>query len=191
MGLSRETQSRKWYYRLLLILIILGGGARAGFWGYKRYLEKQSLLLDTQISSKNLEIQKVLEDKTFQQYLQVQKLENQRSQIPWSQYIHKILEILESIKSVEASRGGVELSDFKVDLNELSLNWVVNNLRILYGNRQGSGGLIDSFNQLDFLTDISIKNYEKAEQSQSQRAFQFTLSAKVQTNATTGSTTHK
>jgi hypothetical protein len=67
----------------------------------------------------------------------------------------------------------------------------VNNLRILYGNRQGSGGLIDSFNQLDFLTDISIKNYEKAEQSQSQRAFQFTLSAKVQTNATTGSTTHK
>ena len=172
-------------------MIILGGGTRAGLWGYKRYLEKQSLLLDAQISSKNLEIQKVLEDKTFQQYLQVQKLENQRSQIPWSQYIHKILEILESIKSVEASRGGVVLSDFKVDLNELSLNGVVNNLRILYGNRQGSGGLIDSFNQLDFLTDISIKNYEKAEQSQSQRAFQFTLSAKVQTNATTGSTTHK
>ena len=188
MGLSRETQSRKWYYRLLLILIILGGLARAGLWGYKWYLEKQSLALDTQISSKNSEIQKILEDKTFQQYLQVQSLESQKTQIPWSQYIHKILEILESIKSVESGRGGVELSDFKVDLNELSLNGVVSNLRILYGNRQWSWGLIDSFNQLDFLTDISIKNYEKAEEGQ--RSFKFTLSAKVQTNATTGSTAH-
>ena len=117
-------------------MIILGGLVRAGLWGYKWYLDKQSLALDTQISSKNSEIQKILEDKTFQQYLQVQALESQKTQIPWSQYIHKILEILESIKSVESGRGGVELSDFKVDLNELSLNGVVSNLRILYGNRQ-------------------------------------------------------
>lgn len=81
----------------------------------------------------------------------------------------------------------MELSDFKVDLKELSLNGVVTNLRVLYG-KNGSGGLLDSFNQLDFLSDISIRNYEKKEKNE--KYYSFTLSAKVINNATTGSTAH-
>ena len=81
------------------------------------------------------------------------------------------------------------LSDFKVNLEELSLEGIVGNLKALYLAPSGGSSLslLDEFNNLEFLKDITIRKYEKSEGT---RGFKFTLSAKVQTNATTGSTAH-
>lgn len=129
---------------------------------YKFTLERQTISVEEQISQKERELSVLLENPKFKQYLKIQEVASTDVHIPWSDYVQKILEILDSLKAVEGESDGVELSDFKVDLNQLSLNGVVNNLKILYGV-DGSGGLIDRFNQLDFLSDITIRKYEKRE----------------------------
>lgn len=188
MALSKATQSWKRYYYLLFTAFILALFARGGLYAYEFYLQKQIETLDTTIQEKTQAVNELLASEKFQQYLKIQEIQRSHSNIPWSDYVNKIIEILESIKAVDEDKGGVELSDFKVDLKELSLNGVVTNLRVLYG-KNGSGGLLDSFNQLDFLSDISIRNYEKKEKDE--KYYSFTLSAKVINNATTGSTAHK
>lgn len=129
---------------------------------YKFTLERQTISVEEQISQKERELSVLLENPKFKQYLKIQEVASTDVHIPWSDYVQKILEILDSLKAVEGESDGVELSDFKVDLNQLSLHGVVNNLKILYGV-DGSGGLIDRFNQLDFLSDITIRKYEKRE----------------------------
>lgn len=119
----------------------------------------------------------------------IKKLDEQRTHMPWSDYIQQILFILEKVKSVEEGKGNVLLSDFKVNLEELSLNGVVSNLRALYdSSRSGEPSLLDSFNDLDFLKEISIRNYERGEDI---RGFKFSLSAKVINNDTTKSGNHQ
>ena len=130
-------------------------------YGYSYYLQRQSSVLDQGISDKQNQISSLLADENFSHYLHIQDLESKTSRIPWSDYVRRILEILDTIKSVEESRGGVQLSEFKVDLEKLSLNGEVSNLKVLYGNRFGSGGLLDKFNGLDFLSDISVRKLEK------------------------------
>lgn len=189
MSLSQITQTWRRYYILLALFTILALVAWSWAEGYSYYLERQIHLVDQGISQKKSQISELLSEANFQHYLQIKDLTSQNTQIPWSNYVYKILEILESIKAVQEERGGVELSDFKVDLNKLSLNGVVSNLRILYGNRENKGGLLDSFNQLEFLKDITIRKYQKSPENP--RAFEFTLSANVINHATSGSTTHK
>lgn len=188
MALSKWSQTWKKYYHLTLLLFILGVGSLVALYAYRYYLQRETTILDTAITEKQSQIDKLLSEEDFQHYLQIQALEAKTQSIPWSDYVNRILNILETLKSVEESRGGVHLSDFKVDLEQLSLNGVVSNLKVLYGNRLGSGGLIDNFNQLDFLSNITIKKYEKSEED---GMFTFTLSANVISNGSTGSTTHQ
>ena len=188
MALSKQTQSWQRYYYFLLTLFILGVWALASLYGYRYYLQRQSTLLDQTITDKENQLSSLLSDANFAHYLQVHDLESKTHRIPWSDYVHRILEILETLKSVEESRWGVQLSDFKVDLEKLSLNGEVSNLRVLYGNRLWSGGLLDKFNNLDFLSDITIRKYEKSNEGSS---FTFTLSANVVNNANTGSVAHQ
>ena len=164
MALSKQTQSWQRYYYLLLTLFLLGLGFLGSLYGYRYYLQMQSGILDQEISDKQNQISSLLSDENFSHYLQIQDLESKTYRIPWSDYVHRILEILETIKGVEESRGGVQLSEFKVDLEKLSLNGEVSNLKVLYGNRLGSGGVLDKFNSLDFLSDIAIRKYEKSEE---------------------------
>jgi len=188
MALSKQTQSWRRHYYLLLTLFLLGIWAMGALYGYSYYLQRQSSVLDQGISDKQNQISSLLADENFSHYLHIQDLESKTSRIPWSDYVHRILEILDTIKSVEESRGGVQLSEFKVDLEKLSLNGEVSNLKVLYGNRFGSGGLLDKFNGLDFLSDISVRKYEKSEEGST---FKFTLSANVVNNANTGSVSHQ
>ena len=104
------------------------------------------------------------------------------SLIPWSTYINKILEILDKVKSVEKDdENNVILSDFKVNLQELSLNGVVKSLKTLYN---GTWALLESFQDLEFLQDITVRKYERGSDY---NGFAFTLSAKVVNDARTES----
>ena len=73
----------------------------------------------------------------FNEFLAVKDLEKNRTHLPWSTYINKILEILDKVKSVdgdEDTENTIELSDFQVNLQELSLNGIVRSLKTLYGS---------------------------------------------------------
>jgi len=100
----------------------------------------------------------------LKEFLAVKKLETTRNHLPRSDHIEKILSILSKVKHVEEGRGNILLSDFKINLQELSLNGIVGNLKALYLAPGGSGfSVLDEFNQLEFLSDIAVRNYERNE----------------------------
>jgi len=95
----------------------------------------------------------------------VKEYESSNNQMPWHDYIEAIRNIFEELKDLngEESRN-IELSDFKISLEEISLRGYVTNLRILYfsPDPEEKTSLIERFENLPFLHQISIKHYEKA-----------------------------
>ena len=109
----------------------------------------------------------------------VKSLETQQSDIPWSDHIKKVIQMLEDLKSVQAgSTDTIVLSDFKVDLNKISLKGQVSNLMLLYYSNatQHVISLLDRFSQLDFIKDIRIQTYDKVAGT---GGFEFVLEANV------------
>jgi hypothetical protein len=109
----------------------------------------------------------------------VKSLESKQSDIPWSDHINKVIQMLENIKSVQSSNAdSIVLSDFKVDLNKISLKGQVSNLLLLYYSnpKQNVVSLLDRFSQLDFIKDIRIQTYDKVADT---GTFEFVLEANV------------
>lgn len=108
----------------------------------------------------------------------VKSLETQQADIPWSDHINKVIQMLEDLKSVQGGTDTIVLSDFKVDLNKISLKGQVSNLMLLYYSnpKQNVVSLLDRFSQLDFIKDIRIQTYDKVADTGS---FEFVLEANV------------
>ncbi|MBP6085928.1 hypothetical protein KA478_01825 [Patescibacteria group bacterium] len=64
----------------------------------------------------------------------------------------------------------VRFSNFSLGFDSLSLQGTVNDLKLMYGK----GGIIDQFNALEFLKNISIPDYKKTDDG-----FTFSLVADV------------
>ena len=77
------------------------------------------------------------------------------------------------------------LDENKIDLKDLEK---LNALEEIKKKNEKIIGLLDKFNGLDFLSDISVRKYEKSEEGST---FKFTLSANVVNNANTGSVSHQ
>ena len=108
----------------------------------------------------------------------VKSLETQQADIPWSDHINKVIQMLEDLKSVQWWTDTIVLSDFKVDLNKISLKGQVSNLMLLYYSnpKQNVVSLLDRFSQLDFIKDIRIQTYDKVADA---GGFEFVLEANV------------
>lgn len=108
----------------------------------------------------------------------VKSLETQQADIPRSDHINKVIQMLEDLKSVQGGTDTIVLSDFKVDLNKISLKGQVSNLMLLYYSnpKQNVVSLLDRFSQLDFIKDIRIQTYDKVADTGS---FEFVLEANV------------
>ena len=150
----------------------------------RAYVQQRSnVALDEQIQvQKDANNQFYLNEnhKGFAEFLEVKELESKRTHLPWSTYITKILDILNKLKSLNSwDEDFILLSDFKVNLKELSLNGAVGNLAYLYS---GEDSLISRFNELEFLSNITIRKYER--EVNNTKGFSFTLSAKVNNDAT-------
>ena len=173
MSLSKATKAWKTRYYLLLIIFIWWLGALGYFYGFS-YLQEQTIAAKEQeIQNEQKKIENFYQNSGLKEFLAVKKLETTRNHLPRSDHIEK-------------RRGNILLSDFKINLQELSLNGIVGNLKALYLAPGGSGfSVLDEFNQLEFLSDIAVRNYERNEDT---RWFKFTLSAKVINDARTEST---
>jgi hypothetical protein len=184
MGLSKATETWRNVFFLLTAVFILELWF-LWFYHVRAYVQERSnVALDEQIQvQKDANDQFYLNEKNhkgFAEYLEVKELESKRSHLPWSTYITKILDILNKLKSLNTGdESFILLSDFKVNLKELSLNGAVGNLAYLYS---WEDSLINRFNELEFLSDITIRKYER--EVNNTKGFSFTLSAKVNNNAT-------
>lgn len=188
MSLSKATKAWRSRYHLLLLLFLAGIGTLCYFYGFSYFQTREIASIEQEIQKEQEQIDRFYQNTGFKEFLAVKALEKERTHLPWSEYINKILTILAKVKHVEEGRGNVLLSDFKVNLQELSLNGVVSNLKTLYQPSHGAQrSLLEEFTALDFLKEITIRNYERGEDI---RGFKFTLSANVLNHVSTGSTAH-
>ena len=113
----------------------------------------------------------------------VKLLENQQTDIAWSDHINKVIQMLEDLKAVQStSTDSITLSDFKVSLDAISLKGQVSNLLLLYYSNPSKNivSLLDRFSQLDFIKDIRIQTYDKI--TTDTGGFEFVLEANVVNN---------
>lgn len=130
-----------------------------------------------------MQIEKIKTEIWYEKFDSVRKLENQSKVMPWFDHITKIIDILNSLKSVDTSESdSVILTDFNVSLDKISLRWKVSNLYVLYYSspQKGIQSLIDKFEGLDFIENMNIKSYNKVDNDY----FEFVLEAKIINNAT-------
>ncbi len=132
------------------------------------------------LKQQNIELEKYKQTTWYNKLYLIRELENSSQSMPWSEHIPKIISILEDLKSINSWSESIILSDFKVNLNEISLKWKVSNLRLLYYNSPSGSfkSLIDRFEDLDFIENMEIKTYDKTWE----RYFEFVLNAKIKSN---------
>ena len=82
--------------------------------------------------------------------------------MPRSERIDTIVSVLQELKDVSYEwSNSIRLFDFTVDLERMTLKWEVSNIALLYHSSEARGyvSLIDTFKNLDFVEEVSIKQY--------------------------------
>ena len=93
------------------------------------------------------------------------------------------MDIFHDLLEVDKSDAfNISFSDFEISLERIKLNWYVTNLSILYQWADSKQGLISRFEELSFLDNISIKVYEKTNNTPGFKKYKFTLTANVINN---------
>ena len=110
----------------------------------------------------------------------VKDMESKNKMMPWSDHVKAIMAIFDELLDVDKSDTfNIAFSDFEISLDSIKLDGYVTNLRVLYQWANSKTGLIAKFEALDFLENISIKTYEKADW---ELWYNFTLTANVINN---------
>lgn len=150
------------------------------FFLWQKNIEKEISNTQTKISQAQNNLDSFSDINWYDKLKYVQKLENDSQMMPWSDHIKAIMEIFDDLLAVDNSDTfNIAFSDFEISLEGIRLNWYVTNLRILYQWSNWKPWLIQRFEELDFLDDISIKTYEKSDDG---FGYNFTLTANVINN---------
>lgn len=132
------------------------------------------------IEQKQLELANFSEKPGYDKLQYVQEIEESNLMMPWSDHVNAIMEIFTDLLAVDKSdTHNISFSNFEISLETVKLDGNVTNLRLLYTWQNSNIGLINRFEALDFLDNISIKTYEKAEWK---LWYDFTLTANVINN---------
>ena len=104
--------------------------------------------------------------------------------MPWSDHVNAIMAIFDELLAVDSSDTyNISFSNFEISLESIRLDGHVSSLRLLYqwakSQDKDKPGLIQRFEELDFLDNISIKTYEKTSWDY---WYDFTLTANVINN---------
>jgi hypothetical protein len=163
-----------------LLLLFIAGVARCGYLFVHTKITQRLVTIDQQKAEQQIRENAAFSDiPGFDKLQLVKEMELNNHQMPWSDHIKAVTEIFDAILSVDSAESyNIKLSDFQISLDEISLRGYVTNLRLLYNSPdpEKKTALIDRFEQLDFLSDISIKTYEKSAEG---IGYEFDLTAKV------------
>ncbi len=188
MSAWRFHSRRKVYFQGLLVIF----GLSLITFGY---FKVDMFLMNQKITDKRV----VLEDQTkqldsyklltgYNKLQAVKILEEKQITMPRSDYITKVIQMLEDMKQVDtSSTDSIILSDFNVSLDKITLKGQVSNLLLLYYSNANKGivSLIDRFSSLDFVKNIRIQTYDRVSES---NFYEFVLEANVINDAGTGNT---
>lgn len=134
------------------------------------------------IEKKEAELKDFSEKPGYDKLQYVQDLEANNHMMPRSDHINAIMEIFGDLLDVDKSDTfNIEFSNFEISLENIKLDGSVTNLRLLYQWANSKTGLINRFEELDFLDNISIKIYEKDPWDLLNK-YKFTLTANVINN---------
>lgn len=165
-------------FRFLVFLLILAIWAlvylKVDTYLIEKKIEERQVTLDQQEE----ELSKYESATSYDKFLLVKDLEEKAINMPWFEHIPKIINIFEDLKNVDSSSSDtIVLSDFKVSLDEISLKGTVSSLKALYYSSPTGNfkALLDRFDELEFIRDMTIKTYEKVWE----KYFEFVLNAKV------------
>ena len=114
----------------------------------------------------------------------IKDLESDNQMMPWSDHVNAIMAIFDELLAVDSSDTyNISFSNFEISLESIRLDGHVSSLRLLYqwakSQDKDKPGLIQRFEELDFLDNISIKTYEKTSWDY---WYDFTLTANVINN---------
>ena len=164
-------------FRLLLLLLFL---LIFAFVGIKIVTMRKKV--DLSKTNKQIEEKQALLDEHesspgYMKYMAIKDLEEKNQNMYRFERIEKISEIFDDLRNVyESGDGDIQLSDFVISLEELSLKWTVSSLKDLYYTNASwkIKALLDRFESLDFIEKMTIKEYEKVDDW-----FEFVLHANV------------
>lgn len=177
---TQQTTNFKQIFRLVF-LIFLGLMVR---WGYLKvsstFMQYDIEIVQKKIAKKDAELKGFSDKPGYDKLQYVQDLEESDNTMPWSDHINAIMAIFGDLLDVDRSDTfNITFSNFEISLEKIKLDGYVTNLRLLYEWANSKNGLIARFEELDFLDNISIKTYKKAEW---ELWYDFTLTANVINN---------
>lgn len=148
---------------------------------YTQIWNKMMAGLEEEVKQLEQKSQSFYASPDFEKFSFAKKIEDESMQMPRSDHIEAVSEIFDSVVDVEWDSYNIELSDFKISLDQISLRGFVTNLKILYNAPEKSKkpSLIQRFQDLGFLHDIAIQTYDQA---QGGIGYDFVLTAKVENN---------
>lgn len=135
---------------------------------------------ENKIEKKEAKLEEYEASEWYKKFLSVKSLESKTSWLYRYERIEKISEILDDLRNIDEEdwESTIELSDFNVSLEELSLRGTVSSLKDLYYNASGRiKAVLDRFEGLDFIEKMTIKEYQKVDEW-----FEFILHANVINN---------
>lgn len=180
-----QFRSKREYIFKFLVIVFIAVLAGYIYFLASNYIVNQKIKNNQEtLNKQNIDLEKYKQSTWYNKLYLIRELEKSSQSMPRSEHIPKIISILEDLKSVDPSwtweNDSIILSDFKVNLNEISLKWRVSNLKLLYYNSPWwkFKALIDRFQDLDFIEDMKIKTYDKIWE----KYFEFVLNGKIKNN---------
>ena len=130
----------------------------------------QSLIRDEQakIAVLNNDIAAAQKDDRYVKFIVAKNIIAQNTTAWRWDRLSRILNVFSKLQQLGWSN--IRFSDFSLDYESLSLKWSVSDLKLVYWK----WWVIDMFNDLEFLSEITIPSYKKSEDW-----FTFSLAAKV------------
>ena len=170
---------RKLYFKVVLVLFvitILGYIALKVGWFF---LQQRIVDENTTLSGQNAIVASYTSLTGYNKLQAVKHLETQKADVPWADHINKVIAMLGSLRNIQSTATDmIQLSDFTVNLDEISLKGKVSDLSLVYADDPvtHASSLWDKFASLDFVKNISIQSYDTVWDN---NYFEFVLHANV------------
>ena len=177
---KQQTTNYKQFFWCILVIFL----ALLWRWGYLKlsntYLRYDISRVQWKIEKKETELRDFSKKPGYDKLQYVQEMEAKNLMMPRSDHINAIMAIFGDLLDVDKSDTfNIAFSNFEISLENIRLDGYVTNLRLLYQWVNSKKWLIEQFEELDFLDNISIRTYEKDEWD---LWYKFTLTANVINN---------
>ena len=172
---------RRHIYVLGLLVIVLwvisyGASFAANIW-----LDQQVEKRQSQLSAVQTKVMQIGSERDFFSYDFAKKITKEKS-IKRSDHIKALITVLSQIQNNDyVGANVIQLSDFSITPESISVKWKVSNLLLLYYSSKIKNytSVIERFAELPFISGLSIKKYTKIGEY-----FEFVLTADINLNAT-------